>query len=695
MAERKLDVVIRAKDLFSKVLTRAQRRTMAFGKAVKVAAKMAAIALAALTVVMAAATIASIALNRAMANIASLIPKQRGRINDLKDAFQQLSMALGVSAIELAEAGYQVVSAFGDAADTMAKVELAAKAAKAGLSTTTEAVKLLSAVTKGYGDTSLKTTRKVSDLAFQTVKLGQTTFPDLAASIGMVVPLAAKMGVEVEELFAGFATLTGVTGDAAKVSTQLAAIMRAGIKPTVDMDAAVEKVNKQYEQYDLVSVSAIFRTFGMVEGMKKLVETTDGSEKAIGKLFGRVEGLTALFALTGGQADTFTRKLEAMRTASGATNEAFIEQTEGINKFEFELDKFKATFIVILQKIGDFITQSPAMIKAISSITSVMKDLARVFGIETRSALEIVNSQIDRWERAQLAGIVNLKDLSVAAGIYNELLKERNRLENENLETAKAMHIIDIAVPVKTPETSFAAAQGPGVLGADDLGEQALTDAIGPTAFGMQTRLEEMRIFHDAKIQMLIDSGAKAGAIQAQAEQATTSMVEQQEQLKVQYKRQALGMVVGLLGSLSTISDGHNKKMFKRQKKLAIAQALIGTYTGAAKALADVPYPWNILAMITVIAAGVAQVKNIQKQKYTGGSIGSSGGGSAPSFGASAPSIPQQLTQPVQQAQQITLIIHNPLSTDNWAEIAENNIIPAINDAAKRNIDITVQTVAA
>lgn len=695
MAERKLDVVIRAKDLFSKVLTRAQRRTMAFGKAVKIAAKMAAIALAALTVVMAAATIASIALNRAMANIASLIPKQRGRINDLKDAFQQLSMALGVSAVELAEAGYQVVSAFGDAADTMAKVELAAKAAKAGLSTTTEAVKLLSAVTKGYGDTSLKTTRKVSDLAFQTVKLGQTTFPDLAASIGMVVPLAAKMGVEVEELFAGFATLTGVTGDAAKVSTQLAAIMRAGIKPTVDMDAAVEKVNKQFEQYDLVSVSAIFRTFGMVEGMKKLVATTDGSEKAIGKLFGRVEGLTALFALTGGQADTFTRKLEAMRTASGATNEAFIEQTEGINKFEFELDKFKATFTVILQKIGDFITQSPAMIKAISSITSVMKDLARVFGIETRSALEIVNSQIDRWERAQRAGIVNLDDLSVAAGIYNKLLVERNRLEKENLETTKKRHTIKIPVPVKTPETSFAAAQGPGVLGADDLGDQPLTDAIGPTAFGMITRLEELRQFNIDKIAEMKAAGKTTAEITLQTAHNETRIVEQQEQQKIQYRRQALGMMVGLMGSLATISDSSNKKMFKRQKKLAIALAFMSTYAGAASALKDVPYPYNILAMITVIAAGVAQVKNIQKQKYTGGSAGSAGGGSAPSFGASAQPIPQQSLQPVQQAQQITIKIYNPLSEQNWDEITENNIIPAINAASKRNVDITVQTVAA
>ena len=43
------------------------------------------------------------------------------------------------------------------------------------------------------------------------------------------------------------------------------------------------------------------------------------------------------------------------------------------------------------------------------------------------------------------------------------------------------------------------------------------------------------------------------------------------------------------------------------------------------------------------------------------------------------------------QTQSITIQIYNPLSTQNWAEIAEKNIIPAINDAANRNINIVVK----
>ena len=38
----------------------------------------------------------------------------------------------------------------------------------------------------GYGDTSAAAVAKASDLALLTVRLGQTTFPELAASIGRV-----------------------------------------------------------------------------------------------------------------------------------------------------------------------------------------------------------------------------------------------------------------------------------------------------------------------------------------------------------------------------------------------------------------------------------------------------------------------------------------------------------------------------
>lgn len=179
--------------------------------------------------------------NASMANVASLglLPE---RVVELKKNVQDMAVGFGQSTKDLSEGLYQVVSAFGDSSESATLLEINAKAAAAGLATVSDSVNLTSAVTKGYGDTSQEAVRKVSDLAFQTVKLGQTTFPELASSMGKVVPLAASLGVESEILFAQMATLTGVTGNAAEVSTQLRATYQALMKPTADMASAIATV---------------------------------------------------------------------------------------------------------------------------------------------------------------------------------------------------------------------------------------------------------------------------------------------------------------------------------------------------------------------------------------------------------------------------------------------------------------------
>ena len=185
---------------------------------------------------------ASMDFNKAMANIATLIPGNIERVKSLKSTVQNLAIQFGKSTDDIAGGLYQVISAFGDTADTEEILKINTEAAAAGMATVTDAINLTSAVTKAYGDTSAEAVQHSADLAFQTVKLGQTTFPELASEIQNVTPLASTLGLKVEELFGLFATLTGVTGDTNKVSTQLASIMRAFIRPTENMKLAIKKL---------------------------------------------------------------------------------------------------------------------------------------------------------------------------------------------------------------------------------------------------------------------------------------------------------------------------------------------------------------------------------------------------------------------------------------------------------------------
>ena len=61
-----------------------------------------------------------------------------------------------------------------------------------------------------------------------------------------------------------------------------------------------------------------------------------------------------------------------------------------------------------------------------------------------------------------------------------------------------------------------------------------------------------------------------------------------------------------------------NKKAFQAYKAFAIAEAVISTYKGAAKALGSYPPPFNFIAAAAVVAGGLAQVSAIRSQTYGG-----------------------------------------------------------------------------
>jgi len=285
-------------------------------------------------------------LNKGLANVGTLIPEQGKRLEKFKKEVQALSVEVAQGTDVITEGLYETISAFGDAEDPMKKLTVASKAGAAGMSTTTEAMKLLSAVTKGYNDTSDKAFSKASDLAFMTVKLGQTTFPELAASMGKSIPIANSLNVVQEELFASYATLTGVTGNAAEVSTQLTSIMSAMVKPSAELTRVSKKLG-------YASASTMVKQVGLVKSLELMSGAVDGNTDKMAKLLGRKEALTAALALTGSQAEIFTSKFRQMEGSLGATDKAFKAQSQGINKVGFEFEQAKRRMVVSTQRVGD------------------------------------------------------------------------------------------------------------------------------------------------------------------------------------------------------------------------------------------------------------------------------------------------------------------------------------------------------
>ena len=263
-----------------------------------------------------------------MSNVATLLDGDvNKRVGELGKELIKVSNKSGVATADLTDGLYQVISAFGDSAEASKQLEIAAKAAKAGNATTTDAINMLSAVTKGYGDTCAEAQQKAADLAFQTVKLGQTSFPELAASMGKVIPLAATMGVKQEELFGAMATLTGVTGKTAEVTTQLRGAVQGFLQPTEDMITVINALGYANGQ-------EMIKANGLQTSLEMLKVAVGNNEIAFASLFGSVEAKNAVLALTGAQAEAFTQKTKAMYEASGIATRAFKAQTDNVEDLE-------------------------------------------------------------------------------------------------------------------------------------------------------------------------------------------------------------------------------------------------------------------------------------------------------------------------------------------------------------------------
>lgn len=301
-----------------------------------------------------------------MANVNTLLDDP-SHLEGYKNAVRRISDNTGLSLETMSAGMYQAISSLGDGGEETERIfTTMARSAKAGGAEVSDSVALISAGMKGYNDVSNETAQKISDLAFQTAKLGVTTFPEMAKSMQPLFPLANSLNLSYEELFGSMATLTGVTGNTAEVSTQLKAVFSNLMAPTTAMQGVIEK-------YGYSSGQAMLESEGLA-GMLKIVQNeTGGQADKMAELFSSTEAVTAMTALTGSQFDTFNDKLGQMSDAAGATNAAYEKlQTNG-DKLRKAWNQVKNTGVLLGSTMIDM------MVPAIMMITDKIDTFSEYF----------------------------------------------------------------------------------------------------------------------------------------------------------------------------------------------------------------------------------------------------------------------------------------------------------------------------
>lgn len=308
----------------------AQKQTSGLARGISTFAKTSAATLAGVTTAVAGAAVAcgkqAADVEKAMAQTRTLLTgtadETKARTAELTQDVMNISRVTGRVSTEIAAGSYQVISAFQDTADTASILETATKAAIAGQAETVDTVNALAAVTKAYGDTSARAVTHVSDLSFETIRLGQTTMPELANGIQKASGSAAALHVSQEELYAGFATLTGVIGNTDTVGTALNTLYTKMLKPSKALSKAVESLGYK-------SAYAMVQQEGLGGTIKKLGQYAGGDATKFAALFSMRDLKAAQGILN--TMDVYEQKLSELRDADGATDRAFMTSINNWN----------------------------------------------------------------------------------------------------------------------------------------------------------------------------------------------------------------------------------------------------------------------------------------------------------------------------------------------------------------------------
>ena len=265
----------------------------------------------------------------AMAQANTMAGKDAAGLERMKEQVTALAKEVPVARDALAKGLYQVISNGVPEDNMLSFLEASARSSVGGIADLQKVVTVTSTVIKNYG-AAWTEAAAIQDKIQLTAKNGVTSFEQLADALPRVSGNAATLGVSIDELLASFATLTGVSGNTAEVSTQLAAIFTALVKPSSEAAKMAEAMGIQFDAAAVKSAGGLQNFLTSLDRSVKAYAASSGvlEQEVYAKLFGSAEALRALIPLNGELAQKFGQNVTAMKDSAGTMDAAFKQINE-------------------------------------------------------------------------------------------------------------------------------------------------------------------------------------------------------------------------------------------------------------------------------------------------------------------------------------------------------------------------------
>ena len=187
-----------------------------------------------------------------LSEVYTLLPNMNQEAMDKMTAdVNEFTANFGISAEEAIPALYNAISAGVPAENVFTFLETAAQTSIGGVTDLTSAVDVLTSVVNAYGENNL-TTADAADVLFTGVKMGKTTIGELSSNMSKVAPLAASMGLSLDQVVAGLDSMTmqgeGTAEAATKLKGMLAELTKEGSQADTVFRDLAGKGFKQFIQ---------------------------------------------------------------------------------------------------------------------------------------------------------------------------------------------------------------------------------------------------------------------------------------------------------------------------------------------------------------------------------------------------------------------------------------------------------------
>lgn len=320
---------------------------------------------------------------KSMRAVNTMASKNAEGYEEMKDQVAGLAKEIPIARDALAGGLYQVISNGVPEDNWMSFLEKSARTSVGAIADLQQVVTVSSTIIKNYG-LEWSAVGDIQDKIQLTAKNGVTTFEQLAAALPRVSGNAATLGVSVDELLGAFATLTGVSGNTAEVSTQLAAVFTALVKPSSEAAKMADAMGISFNAASIRGAGGLQNFLTSLDAAVKSYAASSGmlEQEIYGRLFGSAEALRALIPLNGELADKFASNVSDMVNSAGTIDQAFEQMSKTGEArrqiIENNTASFWDLFAGINATIGpllDFAASAGMTAMSITSLTKTLKAL--------------------------------------------------------------------------------------------------------------------------------------------------------------------------------------------------------------------------------------------------------------------------------------------------------------------------------